>query len=136
MFETKELLPMTQAISPLNQEQALQERPHLAFVIECLGLASLAEKTPHQGLLDRLGRCLKTLGDTLEAGELEPGTAAASLTLWLGKAVQEFRTLSGEDFTPLLNACTGNTMPDWLKDKIQTELGEAVTDLIRACLEC
>lgn len=127
---------MTQSISPLTQEQALQDRPHLALVIECLGLASLAEKTPQQELLDRLERCLKTLGTTHAAGELEPGTPAASLAQWLGKAAQEFRTLSRKDFPLLLNACTGNTMPDWLKDKIQNELGEAVTDLIRVCLEC
>jgi len=127
---------MAQSASRMKQEQALLDRPHLAFVIECLGLAALAENSPHQELLTRLGRCLQKLFTTYAPGEHAPGTPEASLALWLVNAMQEFNCLHAEDISPLLQACSGNTMPEWLKDKARTELGEALTDLIKGCLEC
>ena len=127
---------MTESASPSMQDQAVMDRPHLAFVIECLGLASLAGNSPHQEILPRLGRCLKTLVATYGLGDHSPGTPNASLVMWLDKAMQEFSCLQEKDLSALLEACSGNTMPDWLKDKVRTELGETVTDLITVCLQC
>jgi hypothetical protein len=124
---------MGQILLPASQEQALRDRPHLAFVIECLGLAALSViSSPHE-LMSRLGRCLALLVTNYASGE---PTAAPTLAQWLGKANEEYRSLLEQDLTPLLSACSGNTMPAWLKDQVRSELGETVSDLITVCLEC
>ena len=124
---------MDDIILPAPQEQALRDRPHLAFVIESLGLAALSEISSCHELMSRLGRCLELLITNYASGE---PTANPSLALWLGKAKEEYRSLPEQDLTPLLSACSGNTMPAWLKTKVQSELGETVSDLITVCLEC
>ena len=123
---------MFQITPTLQQEQALRVRPHLAFIIECLGLASMAEKAPHQEIFNHLELCLKTLF----TGCQSMGAHGDSLIRWLDKAMQEFSSLQDGDFPVLLEACVGNTMPGWLQDKVSTELGDAVTELITRCLEC
>lgn len=118
------------------QELTVRQRPHLAFVVECLGLASLVDSAPHQDLLSRLDHCLKELSELSSGGGVAPATPEFRRDLWIDKAVQEFSNLSSEGFSELLHACAGNTMPGWLKEKVRAELGEAVTELIRDCLEC
>jgi hypothetical protein len=46
-------------ILPTPHEQALQDRPHLAFVIESLDLSALSEISSRHELMSRLGRCLE-----------------------------------------------------------------------------
>jgi hypothetical protein len=119
-----------------KQDQALRDRPHLAFVMECLGLAHLSKNTPHQKLMTGLDRCLQSLVATFGTADNLPGMPTASLAMWLDRAVEEFNSLSANDFPALLEACSGNTMPEWLKDKVRSELGESTSDLITACLGC
>jgi hypothetical protein len=120
-------------VLPVPQEQALRARPHLAFVIECLGLAAIGKISSRHELMSRLGRCLELLVTNYGSGK---PAAVPNLALWLGKATEEYRSLPEQDLTPLLSACSGNTMPAWLKTKVRSELGETVSDLITACLEC
>ena len=124
---------MGQLVLLAQQEQALRDRPHLAFVIECLGLAALGEISTQHELMSRLGRCLELLVTIYPSDE---PTAATPLALWLGKANEEYRSLPEQDITPMLSACSGNTMPAWLKTKVRSELGATVSDLITVCLEC
>ena len=118
-----------------KQDHALRDRPHLAIVIECLGISSLSGSITHQKLITGLGRGLQTLVATFGTADNLSGIPTASLALWLDKAVEEFNSLPASDFPELLEACTGNTMPDWLKDKARIELGESITDLIKSGLE-
>lgn len=83
--------------------------------------------------MSRLGRCLELLVTNYAFGE---SPAVPNLALWLGKAKEEYLSLSEQNLTPLLSACSGNTMPAWLKTKVQSELGETISDLITVCLEC
>ena len=115
------------------QEQALRDRPHLAFVIECLGLAAIGKISTRHELMSRLGHCMELLVTNYASDE---PTVTPNLALWLGNAKEEYRSLPEQDLTLLLSACSGNTMPAWLKTKVQSELGETVSDLITACLEC
>jgi hypothetical protein len=124
---------MDHMVLPIPQEQALRDRPHLAFVIECLGLAALDKISSRHELMSRMGRCLELLVTNYASGE---PSAVPNLALWLGKANEEYRSLPEQDLTLLLSACSGNTMPAWLKTKVQSELGETVSDLITVCLEC
>ena len=116
--------------------QVLQERPHLALVIECMGLASLGSISSRQELMVRLGRCLELLITPSASGASDMATTATPLAQWLDKAQEEFNSLPEEGLMPLLSACSGNSMPDWLIEKAKSELGEAVSDLITVCLEC
>jgi hypothetical protein len=54
---------------------------------------------------------------------------AAALTLWLGKGNAEFSSLQERDLTPLLSACAGNTILNWLKAEVRSELGKAESNL-------
>jgi hypothetical protein len=119
-----------------KQDRALRDRPHLAVVIECLGLASLADNIPHQKLMTGLDSCLQSLVATFGSADTIAGMPTVSLAIWLNRAVEEYNCLPASDFSTLLEACSGNTMPDWLKDKVHTELGESISDLIKECLEC
>jgi hypothetical protein len=62
-------------------------------------------------------------------------TADPTLAQWLGKAKEEYKSLPELDLQPLLSTCSGNTMPACLKTKVQSELGETVSDLITVCLK-
>jgi len=128
---------MDQSDVQSKQDHALRDRPHLAFVIECLGLAHLSRNTSPQKLMTGLGRSLQSLVATFGTADNLPGMPAASLAMWLDRSVEEFNSLkTAGDFSALLEACSGNTMPDWLKDKVRSELGESISDLIKGCLEC
>lgn len=118
-----------------KQDHALRDRPHLAIVIECLGISHLSGIIPHQKLITGLGRGLQTLVATFGTADNLSGIPTVSLALWLDRAVEEFNSLPASDFPALLEACIGNTMPDWLKDKVRIELGESITDLIKGGLE-
>jgi hypothetical protein len=126
---------MTNA-SKTKHDLVLMGMPHLAFVIECLGLASLARNTPHKEILTRLGRCLERLAASYGTSSRSRETPTAALALWLDEATKEFHCLTDKDFPALLDACTGNTMPEWLKDMARTELGDSITDLITQCMDC
>jgi hypothetical protein len=119
-----------------TQDLALRDRPHLAIVIECLGLTSLAENSPHQKLMTGLGSSLQSLVANFGTADNVSGMPTVSLAMWLNRAVEEYNSLPATDFPALLEACSGNTMPDWLKDKVSIELGESISDLIKGCLEC
>lgn len=127
---------MDQSSLQSKQDHALRDRPHLAFVIECLGITSVAENTPHKDLMTRLGRCLQALVAAFDTTNNLSGASTVSLVKWLDSAVAEFNSLPAKDFPALLEACSGNTMPEWLKNKVRIELGESISDLIKESIVC